>query len=196
VKTSAIILWGGELVAALALLIGAAIHIESILVLGPLLAIIGLMLGLLTPRLQSWPALVFASSGPIVTAIVALMIAVFELQPPEAQTPVVAVLFGYLLFMLPLAGFTLIKIYRCESTTFNLAPSWQFSLKTLLIVMTGVCLVAASANLLADAMYLGDRTVFGGYAMVAFALSAAVVWRFIAMRKPTPLPESNAEDNL
>jgi hypothetical protein len=196
VKTLAIILWAGKLVASLALLVGAAIQIESILVLGPLLAIIGLMLGLVSLRLESWPALVFALSGPSVTAIVALMIAVFEFGPPEAQTPVVAVLSVYLLFLLPLAGFTLIKIRRWKSTSADLAAPWQFSLKTLLIGMTGVCLFAASAKLLADAMYLGDHTIFGGYAIVVFALSAAVVWRFSATHKPAPEPEPNAGDEL
>jgi hypothetical protein len=195
VKTLAIIFWGGELVAALALLIGAAIAIESILVTGPILAVIGLMFCLLSSQLQSWPTLVFALSGPIVTAIVALMIVLFELGPREAQRPAIAVLAMYLIAMLPIAGFSLIKIYRWENAPASTAPPWQFSLKTLLIVMTGACLVAASAKLIADTMYVRELPIFGGYALVVFALCAVVVWRFIAKRKQA-LPKANAEDNL
>jgi hypothetical protein len=45
-------------------------------------------------------------------------------------------------------------------------------------------------------MYLADHFIFAGYAMVVLALSAAVVWRFIAARKQAAVPERKAEDEL
>jgi hypothetical protein len=99
--------------AVIAVLVAAvAIGIESILVTGPLLAIIGLVLAVLSMRLQSWSTFAFAVSAPFVAALIALMIALCGMGPREAEEPVLVVMSAYFFLVLPVAIFALTAISR------------------------------------------------------------------------------------
>ncbi len=114
-KNFAIGLWVVQTLAAIAMLIAASIIIESILTTGPVLAIVGLLLALFTRRLQSWPSLAFALSGPLVTAFISFLIAVFELDPAEAFTPTLTILTAYLLVISPFAVLSWLRILHWET---------------------------------------------------------------------------------
>ena len=178
----AVSLWTGQLLAALAMLIAAAVSVESILVTGPLLSIVGLLLGSVTQPLRSWWTLLFALSAPLIAALISLVIAVFNLGPGLAQNPVVALMSIYLLFALPAAvvPFRIIRRWDVQSSVSR--PTWQFSVKTLLLIMTGVCLLAAIGRLLIAASMDDEMLVFGGFTLGIIALCALLIGRFVAFR--------------
>jgi hypothetical protein len=180
-KNFAISLWLAQVLAAIAMLIAVIVDIEYILVTGPILAAIGLLLALAMTSIQSWSTLTFALSAPFVAAFISLLIAVFELGPTEARTPAIVVLISYLILIWPIAFMSFLRIVRWR-TVANRAnrPIVQFSLKTLLIVMTATCLLIAAGKLLFDTMPADETYMFGGFTLLVFVLSGGVVWKCLA----------------
>jgi hypothetical protein len=172
-----------QLLTAIVMVIAAVESIESIVVTGPIFALVGLLLALVTRALQSWAVLAFALSAPLVGALVSFMIALFELGPAEARTPTLVTLTIYLFLVSPAALVTFLRLI-CWNT---IVPSrhssgLRFSVKTLLLLMTGTAIVIAGGKLLFDTARLDEQLVFGGYTFVALVLSAATLWWFLAGR--------------
>ena len=178
----AIGLWVSQCLSAFAMIgFAAGYSIESILATGPILACTGLLLGLATRPLQSWSILAFALSAPAVCTLIAILIAVFNLSPEEATSPTIVILGAYIVLMLPLAILSWRAIYRWSTFARNAERRLlQFSIKTLLIVMTSVCIVVGACKLIFVYVGLDELLIFGGFAIVSLLLCGLVIWRFMA----------------
>jgi hypothetical protein len=134
----------------------------------------------------------FGVSAPLVTALGAgLLVGLDWVQRPSQYTQhdVVELLGGLLLLygvvLLPLFVGTLCHVLGWRGGA--LAPPktrWQFSLRTLLVLMTvvaiGVALLGGAARVVNDKIALW---VFGGYAVVVFAACGVTIERFQAARQ-------------
>jgi len=190
VKNLAIGLWIIQVLAAFTMLIAAVFETESILATGPTLVVVGLLLGLATRPLQSWSALGFALSGPLVCALISFLIAAFGWGPREGHAPTLVILSTYLILSAPLAIAAWRRIWRWATNRNGLPlAGLQFSLKTLLITMTATCIVIAAAKLLADYIGRSERLIFGGFTLTVLVLCALVVWRCLAY----PMVKSDAQ---
>jgi hypothetical protein len=174
--------WAAQALAALVMLTAAAIDVESILWTGPILSIIGLLHAVVTRPLISWATLFVGLSGPLVCALIAVCIAVFNWSPDEAESPIIAIMSLYLFIFFPVTAITLGPGIKWRLKDAPLAPVWQFSLKSMLFAMTAICLVIAAARLVSNA-FRDDDVVFNGFALVVVTLCALVVWRFVAYRR-------------
>lgn len=189
-RTAATTLWALQATALLISVIAVLSNFESIVVTGPTLAVTGLLLGAVTSRLGSPLVMVHALSGPLVSSVGALLIAVNHWGPREAKGPLTSMLVIYSVLAIPIAIGALLQIQRIPS---ELPPrrrfKWQFSLKSALILMTAVCVVITVVQLLVR--YLPDYSWawlfnsywpgFGGFAFVTLLLSA-VVCRFHVLK--------------
>jgi hypothetical protein len=184
VKKLAIVLCAAQLLTAVGALCRAIIDIESIVGTGPALALIGLFLAVVVRRNESWFLLLFALSAPLVTALGALMIAVFHWGPPEAEAPITALLYVYALAMIPASVVAAHQILRGNVVAVPASQKkWQFSLRSLLVTMTGVCVFAALGQYLARMAIPDFPIVFGTFAFVSSALSAVILRRFFRSRR-------------
>jgi hypothetical protein len=187
VKQLAIALCVIQILAAIAMLIAAIVEIETILFVGPILSVIGLLHGFITRGFRSWSTLLFALSAPLVCGLIAMLIAACRWNPTEAHDPVVTITSVYLIFTAPLAALVLRRTRRLDTLPLSLTPApWQFSLRSLLVLMTVVCILMVAGKILIDAMLQGDRLIFSGFALLVVALSGVVLWLFIAHQKIAP----------
>jgi hypothetical protein len=184
-KTVAICIWLAYVLAANAMVVASAIQIESIIATGPTLTVTGLILAYATRTLRSRNVLYFALSGPLTCAAIALSIAVFELGPESAQRPVTVMLVCYVVLFWPAAIFALKQIVKWSAAVAR-PPGWmQFSLKTLLIAMTAVCLLIVAIRQFADHLRPGEWIFFGGFALGVILACAVIVWRQHVVRAAT-----------
>jgi hypothetical protein len=190
VRRLAISLWAAQMLAAVVLLFAGFSDVESIIVTGPALSIIGLALAAVTRRLNSWESIAFGLSGPMICAFGATLIVVNRWGPSAAQQPICALAAIYAIAVTPLAGLALRAIVRWQTLTLPMQERvWQFSLKTLLVWMTAVCIAAAVGEyyfrIVADSPVGSYRDGWGFvlFALVAMALSAVILWRFVAKRQ-------------
>lgn len=183
-KHVAIGLWAAQLLAAACLLIGALIHIESILVTGPILTLVGLMLAIVTRGMHSWIILSFAVSAPLVCAFIATLIAVFDMPPDTARLPVLVLFSVYVLAQAIGAAPTIVQLLRWQQLAGTQPVPFRFSLKTLLIAMTAICLLVVLGRMLFSKFGLlgppAETYIFGGFALVAVLGSGFVVLRTVA----------------
>jgi hypothetical protein len=188
VRTLAIGLWALQLVAAAIAFFACLVDVESIVGTGPALSIVGLLLALATRRLNSWSAVAFGLSGPLVCALGAALIAVGDWSPGEAQQPITILLGAYFLMVMPLAVVSRFAILRWQPVELGKRDHrWRYSMKMLLILMTAVCVVATVGRFVARNFIFG-QLVGEGYAFMTFALAAAllsgaILWRFLARRR-------------
>jgi hypothetical protein len=108
------------------------------------------------------------------------MIAVFNLSPGQAHAPVVALLSTYLLFALPAAVVPFRLIRRWEPPTAAQPPCWQFSVKTLLLVTTAICIFIALCRFLIAVSVDDEIVFFGGFTLCVIALCSVLIWLFVA----------------
>lgn len=189
-KKLALGLWVAQVLATIVMLAGSLIEIETIIGTGPALSIIGLTLAVVTRRLNSWEPIAFGLSGPLICALAATLIAVYEWGPREAQRPIPWLLVAYLVSATPLAVLALRSILRWHVMILpNERRAWQFSMKALLVWMTAVCLLAAVVHLFVQRFGrsgsgLGsEKLLFLIFAAATVALSGTVLWRYLAKRR-------------
>jgi len=191
VKIVAIALWLGEVLAAIIMLVLASLHIQTILFTGPILTVTGLLLAFVTRPLRSWTALGFALSGPLVSGFLSLSIAVFNLGPAESYSLVVSTLTAYALLMLPAAVASIRQIVRWETLVWGISPPlFQFSLKSLLMLMTLICVLIAAVKILLTAIGRDESIFFGGFTLVVFVLCGVAVRLFVGFRFVAYRPDS------
>ena len=184
-KTIAIGLWAAQVLTAVAMSIAVWVDVESIVFTGPVLSVVGIALAIFTQRLRSWATLLFSLSGPLICALGAFLIAVFHLGPPEAQAPIAGLMTIYLLTAIPAAVIALREILDWDVDSSRQDRwVWRYSMKSLLVVMTGACVLVAVGQWVAGVPLLDFPIVFGAFACATIALSGAVVWRWRAKRAP------------
>jgi hypothetical protein len=190
-RKAAISLWALQATASLIAVIAALTNFESILATGPTLAVTGLLLGAVTIRLGSPLVLVYALSGPIICSIGSLLIAANHWGPREADGPLTSMLVIYGVLAVPLAMGALPRIRQMpDELPSRRRFKWQFSLKSVLMLMTAVCVLITVVQLLVR--YLPDYSWawlfnsywpgFGGFGFATLLLSAVVYRRYRALK--------------
>lgn len=178
-------LWLAQVVMIVATMIAAAIKLETIVDTGPVLCVIGLALARATRPLRSWAAQLFALSGPTVSALCALLVAVFHWGPDAARRPILAIGAIYLLLAIPIAWGSLQQILQWQvDAESSEGYGWRFSLKSLLILTTAACVLLLPLRWIVKELPHADFSVgFGLYAVAATALPGVALWRFVSRRR-------------
>jgi hypothetical protein len=182
VRTLAPIAWGIQFVAALVALVAAAIEVESIVVTGPILTISGLFNAVMSSSSASWAKLFAGLSAPLVCALIAACIGVFDWNPDEAEGPIFVIMGLYLFILLPIAAFAFNRGYDPQAKATAELPRLQFSMKSMLIAMTAFCFAIALWRFLLG-VSRGDDIFFDAYALIVVMLCGAVIWRFAVYRR-------------
>jgi len=178
--------------AATAVAGASLIHINTIFITWPALAMIGFVVCFVTWPSRSRATFAFGLSAPLVTALGAALI-VGQDYVNGSWTATLHDVVEVLLFLLMLYGFFLLPMFvfsLVRILKWGCAPpaprttKWQFSLRTLLVIMT---IVAIGVPILAGATRnVNDKIavwVFGGYALSTVAACGVVIERFVAERR-------------
>src|SRR4051794_13123356 len=112
-------------------------NVESIIVTGPLLVLVGLALAVAVRPLGTWTPLFLGLSGPLVSALIAFLIAAFRLQPQQAEWPVFTIFAIYLVLIVPISVVTFGQI-RAWDARLSRSRAWRYSIRSLLGLMTVV----------------------------------------------------------
>ncbi len=177
-------MWTVQVLATVAAVAACAAKIESILFTGPALAVIGLMLAIATRPLRSWRVLLYSLSGPFVAAFCATLIAVFRWGPGDAQEPILAILFIYAFLSIPTALFVFPEILQWSASPSTWSPlRWRYSLKSLLIVTTALCIAAPALRFLFVNVRRNDTIVFSLFVLVTMTLAGIALCAFVAGRR-------------
>lgn len=177
--TTATALWAAQLVATVGMVIPAFVEIEWIMGAGPLLSIAGLVMAAVACRLQSTVVLLYGLSAPLVCALCAGLIAINSWGPEESRLPIGVIIVVYALLVVPLAWGAFRQIRQPRAEPRDMPPrDWQFSLRSLLILMTAVCVVIAVAQFFVRNVPRDESFLFGSYALLCIVLSTGVAWRF------------------
>jgi hypothetical protein len=187
VRKLALAFWAAQVLALITALIAALIGVESIVGTGPALSVIGLLLAAVTQRLGSWALIAFGLSGPLFCALCAALIAYFRWGPHEAERPIAILLGAYALAALPMAALALRAIMKCQAITLpQQRRVWQYGMKSLLVLMTAVCVLTAVTQFVARSQAGGmprdEWIMFVSFAFVAVVRSGAVLGRFLMKR--------------
>ena len=113
------------------------------------------------------------------------MIAAFHWNPNEARSPIVALLTVYALPIIPASVVASFMVWRgnIDSSLPGAHVEWRFSLRSLLLTMTAVCVFAGLGQYVVRMAVPDFPIVFGTYAFVSVALSGVIVWRFKRNRR-------------
>lgn len=178
-RATAIALLSAQIIATAGAWIGNSVATETIVVSGPLLTMIGLAVAIVTCPWYSWAALFVGLSAPVVCAIGAFIIAGFQLDPVQANRPIIMLLAIYLLCMAPTAIHVVKRILR-QPPNLAIAFSlrWRYSLKSLLGMMTAVAILAVVLPAILEALVRDFPINFALFGIAAILSSVAVVWRF------------------
>ena len=183
-RRAAIALWTVQVLATVAALAACAAEIESILFTGPALAVIGLMLAIVTRPLRSWRVLLYSLSGPFVSAFCAALIAVFDWGPGDAEEPILAILFIYAFLSIPTALFVFREILQWSASPPTWSPlRWRYSLRSLLMVTTALCIAAPALRFLFVNVRRNDTIIFSLFVLVTMTLAGIALCAFVAGRR-------------
>lgn len=176
-------LWIVQVLVTVGVIAVTCFNVESIVVGFPVLTVVGFVLAFVVRPIASWPATAFALSAPVVCAAGALLIALRKLMPPEAQAPVSTLLVFYGLIIAPVAIVAIwhIQEWPARESTAPAQP-WQYSLKSLLALMTAACIVTAILSF-AIKTRLDFPLVFSSFALITLLLAALIVRRIVAERR-------------
>jgi hypothetical protein len=178
----AIGLWYAQVVAIVAMLAMVVFFdVETIVVTGPTLTLIGVALALVARPLVSWTVLLFSLSAPWICALGAFLIAFFELSPDDAYAPILTIILFYALLISPIAILAR-RTIRAWSAMTRTRWALRYNMKSLFVLMTGVCVAAAVLSYLAN-VALGFPVVFGTFGIIAASIPFLIAWRFRADRR-------------
>ena len=183
-RRGAIALWTVQVLATVAAVAACAAKIESILFTGPSLAVIGLILAIVTRPLRSWRVLLYSLSGPFVAAFCAALIAVFRWGPGDAEDPILAILFIYTFLSIPTALSVFPEILQWSSSPPKWSPPrWRYSLRSLLLVTTALCIVVPALRFLFLNARRNDTIIFSLFVLVTMTLAGIALSAFVADRR-------------
>jgi hypothetical protein len=178
-------------------------EVETIVGTCPALGVLGITLALLAARGRRTGYLVWGLSEAIVTAALALTIAVFRLSPGEAAAPACIALIVNAIASLAICWRLSNQPAPASSQIYppGQAVFTQFSVRTLLIATTVCCVLLAVARLIP---WRVEMVCFAAYGLAMTAISAFIAVRYayrrlearplitgIAERTEAPPAESN-----
>ena len=177
----AIALWGLQVLATLVAAAAAAVDVESIIGTGPALTVAGVALVIVARPARSWWVLAMSLSAPAVCIFCAALIVACEWGPSDAQTPISIIAAGYAVLATPLAAVALRQIldWRSAQPPFP----WRYSMKSLLMLVTAVCLLAAGYRTLASGSLYGNVNGFVVFILAAVTLVGVALALFIKGRR-------------
>jgi hypothetical protein len=182
-RRAAVALWSAQVLATVVGVAACAAEIETILFTGPALALIGLNLALVTRPLRSWRVIVYSLSAPIMSAFCATLIAVFRWGPNEAEDPILVIFFIYAFVSIPIALIVFPVIFQWSTMLLSWPPfPWQYSLKSLLLVTSALCVVIAALRFLLIHITGNDGIIFSAYVLVTMGLVGILLLMFAAGR--------------
>lgn len=165
----ALALWGLQVFVTLIAAAAACVDVESIIGTGPALTVAGVALALVARPARSWWVLGLSLSAPAVCVLCAALIVTRDWGPADAQVPISVIAAIYAVLAAPLAVMALRSILAWQSERRPFV--WRYSLKSLLVLVTVVCLLAAGVRALATGTWLLE----GYNAFVAFMVAAAAL---------------------
>jgi hypothetical protein len=177
----AIGIWCAQLLATVGAMIAAIIDIESIVFTGPIASLLGLALAFFASRLLLRSVLWFGLSSPIMWAVCALLIVTFDLGPGRAQWPISALICICVTLSAPLAAAALRAIIQTPPRQSPMV--WQYSLKSLLIAMTALCVLLAVVRGLIAIAGRGEDVLFAIFFILIVAAAGLSVWYFFRSRR-------------
>jgi hypothetical protein len=156
-------------------------EVETIVGTCPVLAVLGIVLALRATRGRRADYLVLGLAEAIVTAALALVIAVCRLSPGEAATLACSVLIVNAIASLATCYWLANRLIddSAKSSVPGHAGNIQFSMRTLLIATTVCCVLLAIARLIS---WRGEMIWFAAYGLGMTAVSAVIAIRFAQSR--------------
>jgi hypothetical protein len=180
----AIAFWTAQVLATVVAVAACAIEIESILVTGPALAVVGLMLAIAARPLRSWSMLLYSLSGPLVSAFCATLIAALRWGPGEAEGPILGIFFIYAFLSIPTALMVFPEIRQWSTSPQSwLHWPWRYSLKSLLLVTTALCVAVPALRFLFGNVRRNDTIIFSLFVLVTMSLVGFLLFVFVAGRR-------------
>lgn len=173
-------LWIAQLLATLVMVTAVLYEIESILFTCPLLTLVGLALAAIGCRLDSSGLLIYGVSAPLVCAAGAGSIAVNQWGPSEARAPITLIAIVYSFLCAPMAAWSFSQIRRMKREgPRSQSLRWQFGLKSVLLLMTVICVSIVGGKFFFRYVSDGTTFFFGGYAIACIAFSLWPIRRFM-----------------
>lgn len=165
-------LWGTQLFATALAVLAAMGDVTTIIGTGIPLAIIGLALTFVTRPIGCWSVSLFSLSAPLLYACCVLLGALYGRQPVPIQT----ILVLYALFALPTAAIARNHILHWSHS--EEPTGWQFSLKSLLVVVTVLGVVCACVGTAVNLERSGRSEVIllGLYGVTILAIMAGAAY--------------------
>ena len=164
--------------AAIAAAIAVFYAVETITLTGPVLAASGIGLSIATRRSHSWFLLIYSLSAPAVAGVGAAIIWAFTLGPVEAGQPMKVLTVLYAAVMLPASIFAYFQIAKGPRPIIRRRHVWQFSMKSLLIFVTVICVLLTIGRYLLPDAHGNHRDLTGFFAFSAVVF-LAITWRVI-----------------
>jgi hypothetical protein len=152
---------------------------ESIIGVGPVLAVLGLILARVAFLVDSWRILLLALWHPLLTGVFALLIAVYHMGPGDVR-PFAAPLFGLSAGIISLGTIAaMVELSRTAAITREprQKAGLGFSLRTVLILMTAFCVVLA---VLSNIAWKREWPFFAVYAAAMFVIALTLAGLFVA----------------
>jgi hypothetical protein len=171
----------------------ACFEVETIAGTCPVLAVLGIILAIGATRGRRADYLVLGLAETIVTAVLALVIAVYTLSPGEASTLACSVLIVNAIASLATCCWLANRsVYdSSKPSTPGHAGGIRFSMRTLLIATTMSCVLLAVARLIA---WRGEMIWFAAYGLGMTAVSAVIAVRFAQSRSEARLLVAGVDD--
>jgi hypothetical protein len=184
------------LLATVAVVAAAAVcfEVETIAGTCPVLAVLGIVLALRATKRRRADYLVLGLAETMVTAALALVIAVYRLSPGEAAALACSALIINAIASLATCCWLATRpVYDSSaSSTPGHTGGIRFSMRTLLIATTLSCALLAVARLIA---WRGEMIWFAAYGLGMTAVSAVIAVRF-AQSRPEARPLAAGVDEL
>jgi hypothetical protein len=175
-RGSAIGLWAAQVLLTVAAVAACAAEIESILFTGPALALVGVILA-------SWSVVAYSLSGPLLSAFCATLIVVFRWGPNEAEHPILAILFVYAFLSIPTALFVFPEILQWSTWPPRSPFSWRYSLRTLLVITTVLCVAVPALRFLFINVRRNDAIIFSLFVLLTMSMVGFSLFMFVAGRR-------------
>jgi hypothetical protein len=182
----AIGLWAALLVAAVVTAIGFFGEEESVIFTGPIVAVVGALFAMIAWPVRTWRALLFGLSAPLTIGTAAILAA---LNPRDADE-IFGVVVVYAIVVLFWARSALTALTNWPSDdpgiamplVSSAANPWQFSLKSVLWVMTGVAVCSALCHLLFREIRQDELRLVALFGVLTLALCGGIAGRFALER--------------
>lgn len=161
---------------------------ESLVIFGPLLAVLGLALAVLATSAESPAMLLVGLLQPAATGALAALIAAFDWNPSAAAIPA-ALIFGAGAVTTPLgAALVMLELKARRDQPWRPTPPLpRFTIRSLLVVTTTVAVsLAAASTLSPDGDFIGFALYAALMAAAALTLSVRFAWHYAVPAGPEP----------